>query len=95
MEAVSQNPKDWLQSGRHDFIVPMMYFREENYYPFLYDWANSCPPEKVISGLGVYRLDKSEGNWPFIEIRDKSRPLGKWEWDRPISDMKIYIRIRF
>jgi len=79
MEAVSQNPKDWLQSGRHDFIVPMMYFREENYYPFLYDWVNSCPPEKVISGLGVYRLDKSEGNWPFIEIKrqiETTRKMG-------------------
>ena len=79
MEAVSQNPKDWLQSGRHDFIVPMMYFREENYYPFLYDWVNSCPPEKVISGLGVYRLDKNEGNWPFIEIKrqiETTRKMG-------------------
>lgn len=69
MEAVHQNPKYWLQAGKHDFIAPMMYFKEENYYPFLYDWAGACPAGSVASGIGVYRLDRANGNWSLDEIR--------------------------
>lgn len=69
MEAVHQNPKYWLQAGKHDFIAPMMYFKEENYYPFLYDWAEACPAGSVASGIGVYRLDRANGNWSLDEIR--------------------------
>lgn len=68
-EAVSQNPKRWLQEGKHDLIAPMMYFREENFYPFLYDWAASCPAGSVACGIGVYRLDRESGNWSLDEIK--------------------------
>lgn len=79
IEAVSQNPKRWLQEGKHDFIAPMMYFKEENFYPFLHDWANSCSAGQIASGIGVYRLDKNEGNWPLHEITrqiEATRRLG-------------------
>ena len=68
IEAVHQNPKLWLQEGKHDFIVPMMYFSEENFYPFLHDWATSCPAGSVAGGLGIYRLDTNNGGWPLSEI---------------------------
>lgn len=69
MEAVCQNPKLWLREGKHDFIVPMMYFSEENFYPFLRDWSASCPAGRVACGLGVYRLDKNNGGWPLREMQ--------------------------
>lgn len=68
-EAVHQDPKRWLQEGKHDFIAPMMYFKEENYFPFLYDWAESCPAGSVASGIGVYRLDRENENWSLDEIK--------------------------
>lgn len=79
MEAVHQNPKRWLQECKHDFIVPMMYFKEENYYPFLYDWAESCPVGSVASGIGAYRLDRENGNWSLDEIKrqiETTRQMG-------------------
>ena len=47
----------------------MMYFKEENYFPFLHDWAESCPAGSVASGIGVYRLDRENGNWSLDEIK--------------------------
>lgn len=69
MEAVHQNPKRWLHAGKHDFIAPMLYFKEENYFPFLYDWAESCPAGSVATGIGIYRLDRENGNWSLDEIK--------------------------
>ncbi len=69
MEAVSQNPKEWLASKKHDFIVPMLYYQEPNYTPFLYDWIKDCTSLCVASGLGAYRLDSESGNWELSELQ--------------------------
>ncbi len=79
MEAVSQNPKAWLTSGKHDFIVPMLYYQEPNYTPFLYDWATDCPSGSIASGLGVYRLEQESGAWELSILQqqiERARHLG-------------------
>lgn len=69
MGGVSQDAIAWLQQGDNDFIVPMMYYAGENYYPYLTDWVRRAADSGyVVAGLGAYRLEKSEGNWPLREI---------------------------
>ena len=36
--AVYQDAKLWLKTGIHDAIFPMMYFRDNHFYPFALDW---------------------------------------------------------
>ncbi len=78
-EAAYQDPQSWLLNGKHDFIAPMMYYKECDYYPFVYDWAARCPELSVVSGLGVYRLEPKEGNWQWQEVKrqvEETRKIG-------------------
>ncbi len=86
MEAVSQNPKAWLASGKHDFIVPMLYYQDPNYTPFLRDWATDCPQGSVASGLGAYRLDKQSGNWEVSVLQQQI------EYARQVGVGQAYFR---
>lgn len=63
IESVHQDPVDWLKHNKHDFIVPMMYFSERSFYPFLINWVENSYGHPIVSGLGAYRLRVDEGNW--------------------------------
>lgn len=63
---VMQDAKSWIKAGKHDFIVPMMYFREAIFKPFMVDWKNDAGNRPVIGGLALYML--SEQNWPIETI---------------------------
>ena len=67
--AVWQDPKLWLSQNYQDMIFPMMYFTGDNFYPFLYDWQETCAPHPVIPGLGIYFLDPREGRWALNDVR--------------------------
>ena len=61
--AVYQDPQGWLGEGIQDQIYPMMYFRQNNFYPFALDWQEQSNGRQIIPGLGIYFLHPSEGNW--------------------------------
>ena len=63
IESVHQDPVEWLKQNKHDFIVPMMYFSERSFYPFLIDWVKHCAGHPIVSGLGAYRLCVNDGDW--------------------------------
>lgn len=69
--AVSQDPKRWLEQGWQDILFPMMYFRGDNYYPFLCDWNEGSYGRPVAAGLGIYFLDPREGRWTINEVRQQ------------------------
>ena len=60
---VYQDPQGWLGEGIQDQIYPMMYFRQDNFYPFALDWQEQRNGRQVIPGLGIYFLHPKEGNW--------------------------------
>lgn len=68
IERVHQDAKEWLKQGKHDFIVPMIYFSERSFYPFLIDWVKDNYGHPVVSGLGAYRLCFNEGNWNLSDF---------------------------
>ena len=67
--AVYQDPKLWLRENYQDLLFPMMYFTGNNFYPFLFDWAENSYGHPVIPGLGIYFLDPREGKWSLNEVR--------------------------
>lgn len=77
-EGVYQDPVTWAREGSVDFLVPMMYYRDDLFYPFLEDWKKQLPNLPIIPGLATYRVvDNSQ--WPpevIGEQIDSIRTLG-------------------
>lgn len=64
-----QDAKKWLSEGLLDWVCPMLYYRGDNFYPFLADWLETASGERpVIPGLGIYFLDPREGDWDIGEV---------------------------
>ncbi len=65
---VNQDVKGWLAEGIQDQIYPMIYFKGNNFYPFLQDYIESSSGRQVIAGQGTYFLDPKEGDWALEDI---------------------------
>ena len=63
IDAVYQDPQGWLGEGIQDQIYPMMYYKEDHFYPFALDWQEQSNGRHIVPGLGIYFLDPTEGNW--------------------------------
>jgi uncharacterized lipoprotein YddW (UPF0748 family) len=59
---VYQDPADWIAKGKHDFIVPMMYYSGDLFYPAIDNWKKKCNGRWIVPGLGVYLLDEKYKN---------------------------------
>ena len=67
-DAVCQDVHLWLKEGLMDAIYPMMYFKNENFYPFAIDWQERSEGRIVAPGLGIYFMHPREKNWPITDI---------------------------
>lgn len=70
-ETVFQDAGYWMQSGKHDLVFPMMYYRNHYFYPFLDDWVKNSNGRIVVPGLGVYQMD--ELNWDLQDILNQMK----------------------
>ena len=78
-DRVSQEAQEWMRLGLMDQLYPMQYFRGDNYYPFVADWAENAYKREIVTGLGTYFLDPREGNWTLGDLTRQmyvSRDLG-------------------
>lgn len=76
---VCQDAQGWLRDGLMDQLYPMMYYDGKHFYPFAADWSENRHGREVASGLGIYRLLRSEGNWSLDAIKRQmnvARQLG-------------------
>ena len=69
--SVFQDPVDWLRKEKHDFIVPMNFYSDALFYPFVRDWASNIKNRYIVSGLGVYRMDPKESHWSASMLYDQ------------------------
>lgn len=69
--AVFQDPKRWMEEGIQDMLFPMMYYRNNYFYPFALDWKEASRDRPVVPGLGIYFLHPSEGDWTLQDVRDQ------------------------
>lgn len=65
---VCQDAQGWLKDGLMDELFPMMYFRNEQFFPFAIDWAEQSDGKIVAPGLGIYFLDPKEGKWKIGDV---------------------------
>ena len=70
-ESVYQDPGKWLQQGKHDMVVPMMYYKFDNFFPFVDNWVEISNGRIVVPGLWAYRMDKKEADWEKNDITDQ------------------------
>lgn len=67
--AVCQDAQVWLRDGLMDELFPMMYFKENNFFPFALDWQENSDGKIVVPGLGIYFLSPKEQNWNIEDIK--------------------------
>jgi hypothetical protein len=67
---VCQDAQQWLKEGIMDALFPMMYFRDNNFFPFAIDWQERSYGRFVVPGLGIYFLDPKEGKWT-LDVVDR------------------------
>lgn len=65
---VCQDAQGWLKEGLMDQLYPMMYFRDNNFYPFAIDWAEQSYGKTIVPGLGIYFLSPKEGKWQLSDV---------------------------
>lgn len=65
---VCQDAQGWLRDGLMDQLYPMMYFRDNQFFPFAIDWAEQSHGKSVAPGLGIYFLNPREGNWRLGDV---------------------------
>jgi len=68
---VYQDPKAWFESGAQDMVVPMMYYRANDFYPFVESWVKQAKTRNIVAGLGAYRLSSKEGDWKLEDITEQ------------------------
>ena len=67
-ETVYQDAQGWLEEGIHDALFPMMYFKDNHFFPFARDWQENKHGRWIVPGLGIYFLSPKEKDWPLHEI---------------------------
>ena len=53
---VCQDAQAWMRNGLMDELFPMMYFRDNQFYPFALDWKENSYGRIIAVGLGIYFL---------------------------------------
>lgn len=68
---VCQDIKQWFQMGKHDFIVPMMYYFDNSFCSAIQDLQTKSYGRFVVPGLGIYRIDEKYSNWDVHMITEQ------------------------
>lgn len=88
-DAVSQDAVAWLDEGLMDWLLPMMYFTGDHFYPFAADWMERADGKPVAPGLGIYFLSPKEKNWSLDVVTREMNFL------RYLGAGQAYFRTRF
>ncbi|MDR2499066.1 MAG: family 10 glycosylhydrolase [Tannerellaceae bacterium] len=65
--SVYQDAQKWLHDEIHDFVAPMLYFKDMFFYPFVKNWMIYKANRYVVAGLAPYRMMPPD-NWTADEI---------------------------
>lgn len=68
LQEVNQETQAWLQEGIHDAIFPMMYFKDNHFFPFALDWKENNNGRWTVPGLGIYFLETKPKEWQLDDI---------------------------
>lgn len=65
---VMQDAQGWLNKGLMDELFPMLYFKENQFYPFAIDWAEQSNGRIIALGLATYMMSPDEKNWDLSVV---------------------------
>lgn len=65
---VCQDAQGWLRDGLMDELFPMMYFQDNQFFPFAIDWVEQSFKRIIAPGLGIYFMSPQEANWNLSSI---------------------------
>lgn len=68
-DAVFQEAQNWVRDGYMDILFPMLYFKGNNFYPFVLDWQENAHGRHIVPGVGIYRILPEYGGWSPVEIK--------------------------
>lgn len=88
-DKVAQDAQGWLRDGFMDELFPMMYFRNDQFFPFAIDWKEHSYGRIIAPGLGIYFLDPKEGEWNISDITSELYHL------RNIGEGHAFFRSKF
>lgn len=74
--AVLQDAALWLERGYMDMLFPMLYFRDNHFFPFVLDWQERSCGRTIVPGLGTYML--TERAWPLSDLTRQLHTLRRW-----------------
>lgn len=75
---VCQDAQGWLREGVMDQLYPMMYFKENNFFPFAINWKEQSYGRMIVPGLGIYFMSPSEQNWPLSVITQEMNVIRQY-----------------
>ena len=87
---VCQDAQGWLREGLMDELFPMMYFRDNNFFPFAIDWAECSYGRIVAPGLGIYMLHPHEQNWPLEVMKRELNVLRQYKMGHTYFRSKFF-----
>ena len=65
---VYQDAQLWLKEGIHDALFPMMYFKDNHFFPFALDWQENKNGRWMVPGLGIYFLETKSKEWQLDDV---------------------------
>lgn len=72
---VYQDAQKWLKDGLMDALYPMMYFKDNQFFPFAIDWQENAYGKTIVPGLGLYQAAPQERNWSASDISRQMETL--------------------
>lgn len=84
-----QDAQGWIADGLMDMLFPMMYFRDDQFFPFALDWMEQSRGKDVVAGLGIYMLSPIERDWN-LEIFKR-----QMDFVRSINMGQAFFRCKF
>ena len=67
-QEVHQEAQAWLKEGIHDALFPMMYFKDNHFFPFALDWKEQSNHRWIVPGLGIYFLETKANEWQLDDV---------------------------
>lgn len=74
--SVYQDAQRWMKDEKHDLVVPMMYYKDHLFFPYLANWVQNSNNRPIVTGLGAYRLETTEANWD-IDVMENQVKVGR------------------
>ena len=91
---VFQDVQQWMKDGIMDAIFPMMYFRDNHFFPFALDWNEHSYGKFVVPGLGIYFLDPKEGKWVITDVERQMKMISH-QADRMQPERNLFMHFAY